>query len=124
MSNNMVETMVTDKPVVGFFPLFYNLAETGRAILVAKRYMELGGKAVFFSHGGKYEYLAKDLGYEIVRVNPIYTEESITKIIKINRGEQRGIAYDESFLRKAVKEEIAAKSSTRIPEDLTPANLV
>jgi len=114
MSSNMVETMITDKPVVGFFPLFYNLAETGRAILVAKRYMELGGKAVFFSHGGKYEYLAKDLGYEIVRVNPIYTEESITKIIKINRGEQRGIAYDESFLREAVKEEIAAYKKTGV----------
>jgi len=114
MSNNMVETMVTDKPVVGFFPLFYNLAETGRAILVAKRYMELGGKAVFFSHGGKYEYLAKDLGYEIVRINPIYTKESITKIIKINRGEQRGIAYDESFLRDAVKEEIAAYKKTGV----------
>jgi len=110
----MVETMVTDKPVVGFFPLFYNLAETGRAILVAKRYIELGGKAVFFSHGGKYEYLARDLGYGIVRVNPIYTEESITKIIKINRGEQRGIAYDESFLRKAVKEEIAAYKKTGV----------
>jgi len=110
----MVGTMVTDKPVVGFFPLFYNLAETGRAILVAKRYIELGGKAVFFSHGGKYEYLAKDLGYGIVRVNPIYTEESITKIIKINRGEQKGIAYDESFLREAVKEEISAYKKTGV----------
>jgi len=114
MSNNMVGTMITDKPVVGFFPLFYNLAETGRAILVAKRYIELGGKAVFFSHGGKYEYLAKDLGYSVVQVNPIYTEESIIKIIKINRGEQRGIAYDESFLREAVKEEIEAYKKTGV----------
>ena len=114
MVNNMVKTMFTDKPFSGFFPLFYNLAETGRAILVAKRYMELGGKAVFFSHGGKYEYLAKDVGYEIVRVNPIYTEESIKKIIKINRGEQRGIAYNESFLREAVKEEVAAYKKTGV----------
>ena len=114
MSNNMVGTMITDKPVVGFFPLFYNLAETGRAILVAKRYIELGGKAVFFSHGGKYEYLAKDLGYSVVQVNPIYTEESITKIIKINRGEQKGIAYNESFLREAVKEEIEAYKKTGV----------
>jgi len=110
----MVKTVFKAKPVVGFFPLFYNLAETGRAILVAKRFIELGGKAVFFSHGGKYEYLAKDLGYEIVQINPIYTEESITKIIKINRGEQKGIAYDESFLRDAVKEEIAAYKKTGV----------
>jgi len=104
----------SEKPLIGFFPLFYNLAETGRAILVAKRYIKLGGRAIFFSHGGKYEYLAKDFGYEIVRVNPIYTEESIMKIIKINRGEQRGIAYDESFLREAVSEEIAAYRKTGV----------
>ncbi|UCF12112.1 MAG: glycosyltransferase family 1 protein [Thermoplasmatales archaeon] len=102
------------KPLIGFFPLFYNLAETGRAILVAKRYIELGGKAVFFSHGGKYEYLAKDFGYDIVRVNPIYTEESIRKIIRINRGEQKGIPYSEAFLREAVTEEIAFFKKTGV----------
>ena len=48
-------TSINKKPLVGFFPLFYNLAETGRAVLVAKRYMEHGGQAIFFSHGGKYE---------------------------------------------------------------------
>ena len=43
------------KPLVGFFPLTYNLAETGRAVLVAKRYMELGGKAIFFSLYSKFK---------------------------------------------------------------------
>lgn len=104
----------SEKPLIGFFPLFYNLAETGRAILVAKRYIELGGKAVFFSHGGKYEYLAKDFGYDIVRVNPIYTEESIRKKIRINRGEQKGIPYTEAFLREAVSEEIAIFKKTEV----------
>ena len=104
----------SEKPLIGFFPLFYNLAETGRAILVAKRYIELGGKAVFFSHGGKYEYLAKDFGYDIVRVNPIYTEESIRKKIRINRGEQKGIPYTEAFLREAVSEEIAFFKKTGV----------
>jgi hypothetical protein len=33
-----------NKFLVGFFPLFYNLAETGRAVLIAKRIIELGGK--------------------------------------------------------------------------------
>lgn len=104
----------SEKPLIGFFPLFYNLAETGRAILVAKRYIELGGKAVFFSHGGKYEYLAKDFGYDIVRVNPIYTEESIRRKIRINRGEQKGIPYSEAFLREAVSEEIAFFKKTGV----------
>ena len=104
----------SEKPLIGFFPLFYNLAETGRAILVAKRYIELGGKAIFFSHGGKYEYLAKDFGYDMIRVNPIYTEESIREKIRINRGEQKGIPYTETFLREAVSEEIAAFKKTKI----------
>jgi len=97
-----------EKPLVGFFPLSYNLAETGRAVLVAKRYVELGGKVVFFSHGGKYEHLIEDFGYDLIRVNPIYTEEAIKEIISINRGEKKGIPYKESFLRESVKEEIAA----------------
>jgi len=105
MSNAKTQS---EKPLVGFFPLFYNLAETGRAILVARRYEELGGKAIFFSHGGKYEYLAENQGFTIIRVKPFYTEELIDEIVKINRGEKRGISYKESFLRESVKEEVAA----------------
>jgi len=103
-----------EKPLVGFFPLTYNLAETGHAVLVAKRYVELGGKAVFFSHGGKYEHLIEDFGYDIIRVNPIYTEEVIKEIISINRGEKKGIPYKESFLRESVKEEISAYKKTGV----------
>jgi len=104
----------TEKPLIGFFPLFYNLAETGRSILVARRYVEMGGKVVFFSHGGKYEYLAEDFGYKIIRVNPVCTEEMVTELAKINRGEKRGIAYGESFLRETVREEIAAYKKTGV----------
>ena len=103
-----------EKPAVGFFPLAYNLAETGRAILVAKQYEKLGGKAIFFSHGGKYEYLAEDFGYKVVRVKPVYTEKLAQEIVSINRGEKKGIPYKESFLREAVKEEIAAYKKTGV----------
>jgi UDP:flavonoid glycosyltransferase YjiC (YdhE family) len=115
MNYNKVKTMIPDKQIVGFFPLFYNLAETGRAILVAKRYIDIsGGEVLFFSHGGQYEYLVEDLGYKIIRVKPKYTKESIDNIIKINRGEKKGIAYNESFLKNAVKEEIAAYKKTGV----------
>jgi len=56
------------KITVGFFPPFFNLAETGRAVMIAKRYTEMGGKAIFFSHGGKFEFLAEKNGFEIVKV--------------------------------------------------------
>ena len=96
------------KPLIGFFPLTFNLAETGRAILVAKRYVELGGKALFFSHGGTYEHLIKDFGFEFIRVKPIFNEETVNHIISVNRREKKGVPYSSSFLREAVKEEVKA----------------
>ncbi len=102
------------KPLVGFFPLFYNLAETGRAILVAKRYIELGGEVIFFSHGGEYEYLARELGYKIIQLDPLFTEESIKRIVSINRRERKGIAYTETFLRESVKNEVLAYKETGV----------
>jgi hypothetical protein len=92
-------------PVVGFFPLFYNLAESGRAVLVAKRFVELGGHVVFFSHGGRYEKLAEDAGFRIVRCNPIYSDELVQHIVQVNRGEKKGVAYSESFIRESVESE-------------------
>ena len=102
------------KSLVGFFPLTFNLAETGRAILVAKRHIELGGKAVFFSHGGKYEHLIEDFGFDIVKVSPTFTDEVVKEIVSINRGEKKGIPYTESFLREAVREEIVAFKKTDV----------
>jgi len=108
MSNNY------EKPLIGFFPLFYNLAETGRAVLTARRYIEIGGKVVFFSHGGQYEYLARDQGFDIIKVVPQYTKESIRRIISINRGERKGLPYTEQFLREAVREEIKTYKKTGV----------
>jgi UDP:flavonoid glycosyltransferase YjiC (YdhE family) len=102
------------KPLVGFFPLSHNLAEMGRAILVAKEYIALGGKAVIFTHAGEYEHLAEDFGFNAVRIKPFYTEKIVKEIVSINRGEKKGIPYKESFLREAVQEEIAAYKKTGV----------
>ena len=98
----------TEKPLIGFFPLFYNLAETGRAVLVAKRYIEQGGTAVFFSHGGKYENLAKDIGCKVIPVNPIYTDEFINDLWKYSRLEKLGAPFNKTVLREHVEAEAAA----------------
>ena len=92
-------------PLVGFFPLFYNLAESGRSVLVAKRFVELGGRVVFFSHGGRYEKLAEDAGFRVVQCTPLYSDELVQHIMQVNRGEKKGIAYSESFIRKSVESE-------------------
>jgi len=102
------------KPLVGFFPVFYNLAETGRAVLIAKRYIELGGEAVFFSHGGEYEYLAKDLGCEVIRVHPIYTKEFIDRLWKASRLETLRNPYSTQDILDHVEGEISAYKKTSI----------
>ena len=111
----MNQTLPSDKkPLVGFFPLSFNLAETGRAIMIAKRYKELGGEVIFFSHGGDYEYLIKKQGFDFVRVNPLFTKEIVARIRRINKENQRRDPYSETFLRECVKNEIDAYKQTGV----------
>lgn len=35
---------------------------------IAKKYVEKGGKGIFFSHGGGYEHLAEESGFEVVKL--------------------------------------------------------
>ena len=93
----MIKSKDTDrKPLVGFFPGFHGIGETYPVIKIAKSYQELGGKVVVFSHGGDYEYLARDQGFEIKRIGPIaspgdisryFMEHSDTEIIEMIRNE-------------------------------------
>lgn len=113
----MLTTIPKDKlPLIGFFPLFYNFAESGRAIVIAKRYLDIGGKAVFFSHGGEYEYLAKDIGCKVIRVNPIYTKEYIDWLWASSRFESFRNPFTLKILDEHIREEVAAykKSEVRL----------
>ncbi len=112
----------SNRPLVGFFPLFYNLAETGRALLVAKRYVEQGGKAVFFSHGGQYESLVKEHGFEIVRVEPIYSEEFIDDLWKYSRLEKTGPPFPLPILKTHVEHEISAYKQAGVELVVTTNN--
>ena len=79
--------VLDNKPLVGFFPGFFDIGETYPLIKIAKRYQELGGKAIIFSHGGKYEYLVKEQGFKITRLNPISDRSGITKYFLENSDE-------------------------------------
>ena len=103
-----------DKPLVGFFPLFYNLSETGRAVLVAKKFEELGGNVIFFSHGGDYEYLAENYGFKIIKVKPYFTDEALKSYKKVLRGEKKGPLFPENFVEEAIKNEIDTFKKTKI----------
>lgn len=110
--------------LVGFFPSFSNLAETGRAVMIAKRYKELGGRVIFFSHGGKYEFLARDNNYQIVKVNPIITEEQIKEYFKIIALETfHSKIFNEDLILENVREEIVAFKKTGIKLLVSTNNL-
>jgi len=104
------------KPLIGFFPLFFNLAETGRSVIVAKRYIEQGGRAVFFSHGGGYEKLAEDIGCEVIRVSPVYTDEFIDDLWKYSRLEKKGPPFPVDVLTEHVEaeSEVFKKSGVKL----------
>ncbi|UCF11724.1 MAG: hypothetical protein JSW06_06645 [Thermoplasmatales archaeon] len=117
----------TKTPFIGFFPCFYSMGETIPLIKIAKSYMDLGGKAVFFSHRGEYEYLAEDIGCRVVRLNDILeglSDEgkemfkggaSLTKtIIKI---------YSKKNTEKLVSEEINAFTNAGIDLIVSSFNL-
>jgi len=116
-----------EKPFIGFFPCFYSMGETIPLIKIAKSYMELGGKVVFFSHWGEYEYLAEDIGCRVVRLNDILeglSDEgkemfkggaSLTKMI-IN-------TYAKENIEKSVSEEINAFTKSGIDLIVSSFNL-
>lgn len=100
--------------LIGIFPLTYNLAETGRSILVAKKIQEMGGNLIFFTHGGKYEYLIDNFGFKKIRIKPYYTDEIVNQIIKSNRGEIKKLPYHLEFLIKAVENEVEIFGKTNV----------
>ncbi len=101
-------------PLVGFFPLFYNLAETGRALLIAKRYKEIGGKVIFFSHGGEYEKLAKKMGFKVEKVEPIYSDDFIDLLWKSSRLETFKNPFNCKNLEEHIKNEIKAFKKNKV----------
>jgi len=104
MKNNNKEN--TEKPLVGFFPAFFNIGETAPHVKIAKLYMEKGGKAIFFNHGGPYEYMAKDIGCEVVKLQYLYWNKVANKKKKIPTEEALFKVYKRETIDAFVEEEI------------------
>ena len=66
-------------PTVGFIPGFFDIGETYPLIRIAKKYKELGGKAIIFSHGGEYENIATGHGFNIIKIEPNASGPDITR---------------------------------------------
>jgi UDP:flavonoid glycosyltransferase YjiC (YdhE family) len=108
---------------VGFFPFFANLAETSRLVRTAERFRELGGRAVFFSHGGDYEELARNAGFPVQPVEPIYTEEQIRDLMKFDQLEKFGDPFPDDWLIEHVLSEERAYADRRVGLVVTGFNV-
>lgn len=69
------------------FPHFYYLSEVSRLIEIGKALVTLEQEVVFFSHGGPYESLARDAGFDVVSIKPAMSAERAEEYMKYNRGE-------------------------------------
>ena len=117
----------TKKPLVGFFPCFYSMGETIPLIKIAKSYMDMGGKAIFFSHGGDYEYLAEEIGCKVVKLNDILENLSAKgkHMFKTggNLGQKFIKLYSKKIIQRAVKEEINAFKKADVDMIISSFNL-
>ena len=117
------KTMEWQQQKVGFFPAFFNLAETSRLVRIAEQYRELGGEEIFFSHGGYYEALAKDAGFFVQRVEPIYTEEQMQDLMKYDRREKKGDPFPDTWLNEHIHNEEDAYRNHGVSLVVTGFNL-
>jgi UDP:flavonoid glycosyltransferase YjiC (YdhE family) len=78
------------------FPHFYYLSEVSRLVEIGQVLRGLGQEVVFFSHGGGYEYVAREAGFEITAVAPEMSPERATEYMAFNRG-AKGNPFRDSF---------------------------
>jgi len=86
--------------------------------------MKQGGKVIFFSHGGQYEYLAKDIGCEIVKLQDLDWKEAFKKRKKKKAPDDMIIkVYGKEIIEGFVKEEIEAFRKSEIELLVSSLNL-
>ena len=78
------------------FPHFYYLSEASRLVEIGKILQGMGQDVLFFSHGGAYEYVAHEVGFEVVSVQPTMSPKRAQEYKAFNRAE-RGNPFKDSF---------------------------
>ncbi len=78
------------------FPHFYYLSEVSRLVEIGQALRGLGQEVDFFSHGGVYEHVVRQAGFDVQAVAPEMSPERAAKYMAFNRGEQ-GNPFRDSF---------------------------
>lgn len=89
-----------------FSPAAYNLAETTRAIEVAKACRELFD-ILFVSYGGDFEHLIEEQGFAVRHLEPRLTPAKIDYLYKVDQGQAFGYFFSRAEIREQVENELA-----------------
>lgn len=85
------------------FPHFYYLSEASRLAEIARALRDRGQEALFFSHGGPYENVARDAGFEVISIEPQMSPERAQQYMRFNRGEGVKSMRDSFFVYEELK---------------------
>jgi UDP:flavonoid glycosyltransferase YjiC (YdhE family) len=78
------------------FPHFYYLSEVSRLVEMGLALRGMGQDMAFFSHGGSYEYVAREAGFDVISVEPFMSNQRAADYMAFNRGE-KGNPFRDSF---------------------------
>jgi UDP:flavonoid glycosyltransferase YjiC (YdhE family) len=100
------------KKTLLFAPVAYNLAETTRALEIAKGiHNHEAARRVFdiqfISDGGKFEHLIEKEGFPLKRMEPRLTEEKIEFIYKVDKGEKFAPAFTRQEMIERIENEVS-----------------
>lgn len=85
------------------FPHFYYLSEASRLVEIAKKLRDRGHQTPFFSHGGPYEHVARDAGFDVISVEPHMSPKRARQYMRFNRGEGMRSLRDSFFTYDELK---------------------
>jgi UDP:flavonoid glycosyltransferase YjiC (YdhE family) len=89
-----------------FSPITFNLAETTRAIAIA-RAIAADFQCHFSSYGGVFEILIEKEGFPLTKLEPRFTPQMIKRIYAIDQGRWHGPSHTADFVRQMVRGELA-----------------
>jgi UDP:flavonoid glycosyltransferase YjiC (YdhE family) len=106
-----VKVLVQKKTLL-FAPIAYNLAETTRALEIAKgiRRHEAACQVFdiqFISDGGEFEHLIEEEGFSLKRMEPRLTAEKIEFIYKVDKGEKFAPAFTREEMIERIENEVS-----------------
>jgi len=94
------------------FPHFYYLSEVSRLVEIGKALRGMGQNVQFFSHGGPYESVARDQGFEVVPIQPTMSRERAEEYFAFNRGERGNPFRDSFFSYEELKEYVSREAAS------------